>query len=247
IAPEPVPKSTTTGSATSISVSRSIAQPVMTSVSGRGTNTPGPTSSSTYLKQAVPMMCCSGSRASRRATSSQNLGSKSASATRLSAPRAPPCLCAAMVSAPARGASPPASASRVTATAISVMSRLIECCLSRSPRRGHLVRPVGIDQGGDDRVQVSVEHLVEVVCLETDPVVGDPVFRVVVGPDPLRSVHRRDLAAALGRGLRIGFLLGRRQQPGTQDAQRRLLVLQLALLVLAGHHDAGGQVRDPDS
>ena len=46
IAPEPVPRSTTTGSATSISRSRSMAQPVITSVSGRGTNTPGPTLSS---------------------------------------------------------------------------------------------------------------------------------------------------------------------------------------------------------
>ena len=46
IAALPVPRSATTGSATSMSLSSSIAQPVMTSVSGRGTNTPGPTSSS---------------------------------------------------------------------------------------------------------------------------------------------------------------------------------------------------------
>src|SRR5579875_1024806 len=46
IAPDPVPRSATTGSATSIAASVSIAQPVMTSVSGRGTKTPGPTSSS---------------------------------------------------------------------------------------------------------------------------------------------------------------------------------------------------------
>jgi hypothetical protein len=46
IAPEPVPRSTATGSATFIALSLSIAQPVITSVSGRGTNTPGPTSSS---------------------------------------------------------------------------------------------------------------------------------------------------------------------------------------------------------
>jgi len=46
IAPEPVPRSATTGWATSIFPSRSMAQPVITSVSGRGTNTPGPTWSS---------------------------------------------------------------------------------------------------------------------------------------------------------------------------------------------------------
>ena len=46
IAPEPVPRSTATGEATFIARSRSITHPVITSVSGRGTNTPGPTSSS---------------------------------------------------------------------------------------------------------------------------------------------------------------------------------------------------------
>src|SRR5215470_12848295 len=46
IAPEPVPRSATTGSATSISRSLAMAQPVSTAVSGGVTNTPGPTSSS---------------------------------------------------------------------------------------------------------------------------------------------------------------------------------------------------------
>ena len=47
IAPEPVPRSATTGSAdVHLGRAASIAQPVMTSVSWRGTNTPGPTSSS---------------------------------------------------------------------------------------------------------------------------------------------------------------------------------------------------------
>ena len=46
IAALPVPRSATTGSATSMSRSELIPQPVITSVSGRGTNTPGPTSSS---------------------------------------------------------------------------------------------------------------------------------------------------------------------------------------------------------
>jgi len=46
IAPDPVPRSATTGSATSMSRSLAMAQPVINSVSGRGTNTPGPTSSS---------------------------------------------------------------------------------------------------------------------------------------------------------------------------------------------------------
>ena len=77
MAPDPVPRSTTTGSATFMARSRSIAQPVITSVSGRGTNTPGPTSSSRYLKYAWPVMCCSGSRFSRRPMSTQNRASNS--------------------------------------------------------------------------------------------------------------------------------------------------------------------------
>ena len=35
------------------------------------------------------------------------------------------------------------------------------------------------------------------------------------------------------------------QEPGAQHTHRGLLVLQLGLLVLHGHHDAGGQVGDP--
>src|SRR5215472_8196181 len=127
-------------------------------------------------------MCCTGSLVSRRATSSQNLGSKSASGTRCSLLLLTPCRYAASSSASARGDSTPASARRVTATPISDISKL---CLPRSPpvmsagplslRGGHLVGPVGLDQRGDDRVEVSVEDLVQVVGLVSDSVVRYPV------------------------------------------------------------------------
>ena len=45
----------------------STAQPASSSVSGRGTKTPGPTASSTWRKPATPVRCCSGSRAARGA------------------------------------------------------------------------------------------------------------------------------------------------------------------------------------
>ncbi len=45
-------------------------------------------------------------------------------------------------------------------------------------------------------------------------------------------------------GLGVGLLLGGGEQPGPQDAHGRLLVLQLALLVLAAGDDAGRHVRD---
>jgi len=76
-------------------------------------------------------------------------------------------------------------------------------------------------------------------------VVGDAVLREVVGAHPLGAVHGADLAApfrgglCFGRGLRFG------QQAGPQHPKRLLFVLQLALLVLAGHHDPRGQVDDP--
>jgi hypothetical protein len=103
---------------------------------------------------------------------------------------------------------------------------------------------VAVDHRLDDRVEVAVEHLHEVVRLVAAAVVGDPVVRPVVGADLLRPVDRADLGATGGSVL-LGLLLeGEGQQPGTQDAQGRLLVLQLALLVLHRHHDAGRDVGD---
>ena len=49
---------------------------------------------------------------------------------------------------------------------------------------------VGLDAGLDHRLEGSVEDLVQVVGLVPGAVVGDPVLRVVVGPDPLGPVHR---------------------------------------------------------
>lgn len=106
-------------------------------------------------------------------------------------------------------------------------------------RGGELRRGVGVDAGLDHRVQVAVQDLVQVVRLEADAVVGDAVLREVVRADLLGAVDGADLAAAGVRGLPLGLLLGRGEQPGAQDAQGLLLVLELALLVLAGGDDTG--------
>ena len=58
-------------------------------------------------------------------------------------------------------------------------------CLSASARSGQLARPLIGQQGVDYVVELAHEHFVELVQREADPVVGDPVFLVVVGPDLL--------------------------------------------------------------
>ena len=42
------------------------------------------------------------------------------------------------------------------------------------------------------------------------------------------------------------LLLGALEEAGLQDPQRLRAVLELRALVLAGHHEAGGNVRDAD-
>ena len=71
MAPLPVPRSTATGSALGTARSASMANCTTCSVSGRGTNTPGPTASSRERNGARPVMCWSGSRAARRSPSSR--------------------------------------------------------------------------------------------------------------------------------------------------------------------------------
>ena len=160
-----------------------------------------------------------------------------------------PCTYAASSSASKRGEGTPASASRWVACATSASSRFTPSRpahgspLSRGCG-GQLGRGVGVHAGLDHGVEVAVEHLVQVVRLEADAVVRDAVLREVVGADPLGAVDGADLAAAGVGGLPLGLLLGGGQQPGAQDAHGLLLVLQLALLVLAGDDDAGGQVGD---
>src|ERR1700691_1646698 len=227
MAPDPVPRSPAPGSATFMARSRSIAQPVIPSVSGRGTNTPGPTSSSRYRKYAWPVMCCSGSRAARRAISDQNRASKAVSGTVCSSPRRTRCTLAAISSASARGDSPPASASRAAASATSSSSRLIIAGDPGIQLRGQV-------RGGqrvDHPVEITVDDPVQVVGPVAHAVIGDAVLREVVGADPFGPVHGADLAAPLGAGLRVRVGLGLGQQPRPQHAQRLLLVLQLALLV----------------
>ena len=83
--------------------------------------------------------------------------------------------------------------------------------------------------------------------LEVDPVVGDPVLREVVGPDPLGAIDGADLAGAVRRGVGLGLFLGQDLQSRREDLHGAGLVLQLRAFVLAGDDDPGGQVGDAHS
>ena len=77
-----------------------------------------------------------------------------------------------------------------------------------------------------------------------DAMIRHPVLREVVCPDLGGAVTRADLSSPLTGA--SGLLLGEHlvQQPRPQHLQRLDLVLQLALLILALHHEIGRQVRD---
>ena len=194
----------------------------------------------------MPSRCCRGSRAARRATRASRAArlrrrpaGRRAAAARAGTPRT----WATSSSASTRGESTPAAASRAAARATSAADRQ-EARLVRRPR--HPLGAVGGAQGVEHRVEVAVEHPVEVVGLVADAVVGDPVLRVVVGAHALGAVDGAYLAAAVGRRLGLLGLVGDRLQARAQHVHRARLVLQLRALVLAGHDHAGGQVGDPD-
>ena len=96
----------------------------------------------------------------------------------------------------------------------------------------------------DDRVEVAVEHLVEVVRLEADPVVGDPVLREVVGADALGAVDGADLAAPRVAAVGGGLLRRGGQQARAQDPQRRTPCSAAGSSRSGSDDDAAGQVGD---
>ncbi len=79
-----------------------------------------------------------------------------------------------------------------------------------------------------------------------DAVVGDAVLLVVVGADLVGASATLHLAPAGRRELLLLALTFDLEQAAPQDPHRLVLVLQLALLVLAGDHEARRLVRDPD-
>src|SRR5215213_1901002 len=111
---------------------------------------------------------------------------------------------------------------------------------------GKLVGPLLGCEGLRELLEVAAEGCLEVVGRDADAVVGYAPLREVVGADLRGAVARADLglpegALLLGTLAHLAF-----QETGLQYPHRLLLVLELALLVLAGHDQAGRLVRDPD-
>src|SRR5438105_3410767 len=134
----------------------------------------------------------------------------------------------------------PAAARRSLAR--SSASAIDACGATRSGTEAFLFS--GQPEGVDQVIEVAVEHLGQVVNGVMNAVIGNAVLGEVVGADLLRPVTRADLGATLP-GAR-SFLLRQHpvEQPRAQHLQRLDLVLQLALLILALHHQAARQVRD---
>src|SRR5215213_927052 len=92
--------------------------------------------------------------------------------------------------------------------------------------------------------QVAVQHLRQRVRGEADAVVGDAALGEVVGADLGRAVAGAHLQPAVARALGLGLGDAQVEEARAQHLEGLVLVLVLALLVLAGDDQAGGEVRD---
>src|SRR5215207_5933590 len=111
---------------------------------------------------------------------------------------------------------------------------------------GELVRPLFGGESLRELFEVAAERGLEVVGGDADAVVGDTSLREVVCTDLRRAVAGADLRLAEGPFLLGPFAQLAFQEPGLEDPDGLLLVLELALLVLAGHDQARWLMRDPD-
>src|SRR5215208_2433646 len=111
---------------------------------------------------------------------------------------------------------------------------------------GELVCPLFGGERLRKLFEVAAEGGLEVVGGDADAVVGNPPLREVVRTDLSRAVACTDLRLAEGTFLLGPFAHLAFQESELQDPHGLLLVLELALLILAGHDQARRLVRDPD-
>ena len=98
--------------------------------------------------------------------------------------------------------------------------------------RGQFLGPVGVQQGVEQRAEVALHHLVEVVGGVADAVVGEAVLREVVRADALAAVAGADLGLAVGGAVGQSPGLEVVEDAGREDPQGAVAVAVLALLGL---------------
>src|SRR5258706_9334066 len=121
------------------------------------------------------------------------------------------------------------------------------CTLSVHRLLLHLLRLIVSRKRLDDRLQLPVHHLLQLVHGQANTMVGHAVLGEIVGADLLAAVAAAHLLLALlGQGLLLPLHLYF-IKTGAQYAHSLLTVLDLRFLVLATHHRIGWDVRDADS
>src|SRR5215212_809072 len=234
---------------------RSRAASTTLSVSGRGMRVSSFRSRTRFRKYAYPRIRCTGSRFVRRETQvsySEACSGVNGSSEAASSARPMPSSSESSTSADATGSGTPASSS--LAAARRAASRALaspapeRTVLARGSCRfgGEFVRPLLGGEGLRELLEVAAEGGLEVVGGYADAMVGYSSLREVVCADLRRAVAGADLRLAEGAFLLGPFAHLAFQEAGLEDPHRLLLVLELALLVLAGHDQAGWLVRDPD-
>src|SRR5579864_3996159 len=105
-----------------------------------------------------------------------------------------------------------------------------------SYRRGFALQLLGLvvrNQAVDDRLQLAVHDLGELMDGEADAVVGDTVLREVVGADFFAAIAGPDHRFALFRESFLLLLHLDFVEAGAQDAHTFLAILDLGFFVLA--------------
>src|SRR5690606_581193 len=97
-----------------------------------------------------------------------------------------------------------------------------------------------------DRVQVAAHDMRQLVQRQVDAVIGNPPLREVVRANALGAIARTDLELARLRFLALALFALGRHESGLEQRHRPRAILVLRALILAFHHDPGGQVRDAD-
>src|SRR5690606_12740360 len=99
-------------------------------------------------------------------------------------------------------------------------------------------------EGLDQLPELALAHDALEVEVPSQSMVGDPVLRIVVGPNALAPIAAADLPAALALLLLGALLLAEVEEPGPQDPHRLGAVLVLRGLVLDRDDEPGRQVGD---